>query len=177
LCIFVCFLSKPTHLEVVSALTTAFLNALKRFMARGGRCVNLFSDTNFTGANNELQSFFRMVQGNRESVKRFLADQSVQWHFIPARSPYMSGFWKGAVRSANIHFKRVFGNNILTFEELITAFAQIKAILNSRSLCPVSNDPDNYEMLTPEHFLIGEPLNSFPEPNLIEILSNRLIRF
>jgi len=81
------------------------------------------------------------------------------------------------VKSAKTHFKRVFDNSILTFEELITTFAQIKAVLNSRPLCPVSNDPHDYEVLTPGHFLIGEPLNSFPEPDLIEIPSNRLTRF
>lgn len=62
LCIFVCFATRAVHLEVVSNLTTDcfFLkNCLKRFIARRGKCKNMFSDcgTNFVGARNEMQRF------------------------------------------------------------------------------------------------------------------------
>jgi len=174
LCIFVCFSTKATHLELVSDLTTAFLNALKQFMARRRRCANLFSDngTNFIGASNELQALFRMVYENCENIERFLADQSVQWHFIPAHSPHMGGLWEAVVKSAKTHLRRVIGNSLLTFEELCTIFVQIEAVLNSRPLCPMSNDPHDYEILTPGHFIIGEPLNSFPEPDLTQVAAN-----
>jgi len=113
LCIFVSFSTKATHLELVSDLTiTAFLNALKRFMARRGRCANLFSDndTNFIGASNELQVLSRMIHENRENIERFLADQSVQWHFISAHSSHMGGLWEAITKSANTatHLKRVY---------------------------------------------------------------------
>ncbi|XP_018315455.1 uncharacterized protein, partial [Mycetomoellerius zeteki] len=88
---------RSSHLELVSDLTTvAFLSALKRFIARRGRCANLFSDngTNFIGANNELQALSNMLRKDRENIERFLADQSVQWHFIPAQSPHMGGLWE-----------------------------------------------------------------------------------
>jgi len=65
LCIFVCFSTKATHLQLVSDLSTAaFLNALKRFIARRGRCAKLFSEngSNFIGANNELKALIDMVQ-------------------------------------------------------------------------------------------------------------------
>ncbi|KYN11424.1 hypothetical protein ALC57_16437 [Trachymyrmex cornetzi] len=178
LCIFVCF--STAHLELVSDLiTTAFLNALKRFMARRGRCANLFSDngTNFIGANNELQALSRLMDEKRENIERFLADQAVQWHFIPAYSAHMGGLWEAVVKSAKTNLKRIIGNSLLTFEELSTIFAQIEAALNSRPLCLVFNDPHDYEVLIPGHFIIGEPLNSFPEPDLIEVLTNRLTRF
>jgi len=41
----------------------------------------------------------------------------------------------------------------------------------------MSNDPYDYEVLTPGHFIIGEPLNSFPEFDLTQIAANRLTRF
>jgi len=83
LCIFVCFSTKATHLEVVSDLTTAFLNALKRFMARRDRCANLFSDngTNFTGANSELQSF---LQAWCKEIARAL---NVSWQISQWQGP------------------------------------------------------------------------------------------
>lgn len=40
----------------------------------------------------------------------------------------------------------------------------------------LSNDPTDLQALTPGHFLIGEPLNSIPEEELTETVSNRLMR-
>jgi hypothetical protein len=55
--IFVCFVTKAVHIEVVTSLTTeAFLAALRRFIARRGKPKTIFSDngTNFQGASNQL---------------------------------------------------------------------------------------------------------------------------
>ncbi|GFX50356.1 uncharacterized protein TNCV_338911 [Trichonephila clavipes] len=50
---------KTVHIELVSDLTSqAFIAALKRFMARRGKCAKLFSDNgkNFVGASNEIKN-------------------------------------------------------------------------------------------------------------------------
>ncbi|GFX83972.1 integrase catalytic domain-containing protein [Trichonephila clavipes] len=55
-CVLIGFAVKAIHLELVSDLTTgAFLAALKRFVARRGRPIEIHSDNgrNFVGANNE----------------------------------------------------------------------------------------------------------------------------
>ncbi|XP_072763662.1 uncharacterized protein [Anoplolepis gracilipes] len=83
-----------THLEVVNDLsTTAFLNALKRFIARRGRCAKLVSDNglNFVGVNNELKALINMIKAENKKIEKFLADQAVQWTFIPPYSPHMGG--------------------------------------------------------------------------------------
>jgi hypothetical protein len=64
-----------------------------------------------------------------------------------------------------------------TYEELITIFAQVEAILNSRPICPLSSDPHDLSPLSPGHFLIGRPLTSLPAPNLEEANSNQLHRY
>lgn len=153
--------------------------ALKRFITRRGRCAKLFSNngTNFIGANNELKVLVKMIKSEHNNIEKFLADQAIQWTFIPPYSPHMGGLWEAAVKSAKTHIKKVIGNTILTFEEYCTLFAQIEAVLNSRPLCPISNDPLDYEALTPGHFIIGKPLNSFPEKNLIDVPINRLTRY
>lgn len=57
LVVFIYLATKAMHFEIVSdAKSTSFLNALKRFIARRGRCSNSYSDngTTFVGANNQL---------------------------------------------------------------------------------------------------------------------------
>ncbi|GFX97063.1 integrase catalytic domain-containing protein [Trichonephila clavipes] len=53
---------KTVHIELVSGLTSqAFIAALKRFMARRGKCAKLFSDNgkNFVGASNGIKNFLK----------------------------------------------------------------------------------------------------------------------
>jgi len=55
--LFICFSTRAVHLEVVEDLTSnAFLAALRRFMSRRGRCMEIHSDngTNFVGAQRQL---------------------------------------------------------------------------------------------------------------------------
>lgn len=76
-CIFVCFATKAIHIEMISDLTTdAFLSGLRRFFARRGISLNLYSDnaTNFVGANNELKRVIQLLksQEHNNAVTQFL---------------------------------------------------------------------------------------------------------
>ncbi|XP_075150529.1 uncharacterized protein LOC142224632 [Haematobia irritans] len=55
---------RTVHLELVSNLSTsAFIGALKRFIARRGHCQNIYSDnaTNFVGAKNQLSELAEAI--------------------------------------------------------------------------------------------------------------------
>lgn len=65
----------------------------------------------------------------------------------------------------------------LTFEEFYSVLVQIEAILNSRPLTPLTCDPNDVLPLTPAHFLIGRPLLTTPEPNLIELPESKVTRY
>ncbi|UYV67994.1 hypothetical protein LAZ67_5002740 [Cordylochernes scorpioides] len=60
---------------------------------------------------------------------------------------------------------RCLKSQILTFEELSTLTTRIEACLISRPICPLSSDSDDFNPLTPGHFLIGRPLTAPPEYN------------
>ncbi|XP_065076361.1 uncharacterized protein LOC135699964 [Ochlerotatus camptorhynchus] len=177
--IFVCLVTKAVHLELVSDLTSeAFLAAFKRFVARRGRPALVMCDNalNFVGAKcqlDELRQLF-MDQGFHDSVARGAVEEGIEFCFIPARSPNFGGLWEAAVKSFKGHFKRTISDRLLQHDEMSTVLPQIEAILNSRPLTPISNDPSDFEALTPGHFLVQRPLTAIAEPLLESIQHNRL---
>ncbi|XP_015123394.1 uncharacterized protein LOC107045592 [Diachasma alloeum] len=80
--VFVCMTVKAVYLEVVSDLTTeGFMAALKRFIARRGKPLHLYSDngSNFIGAHNEIQKLYALLQSetNNEMVQKKLSEQGI----------------------------------------------------------------------------------------------------
>jgi hypothetical protein len=180
ICIFVCFVFKAVHLEIVSDLTSeSFIAALKRFVARRGKCAKLYSDnaTNFVGANREIKKFQELVKRPDEKLASYLSVEGIDWKFIPPRSPNFGGLWEAAIKSFKYHYKRIVGNANLTYEELLTITVQIEGVLNSRPLSPLSDNEENFEVLTPAHFLINRSINSIIEPDLTQRRDNQLKRW
>ncbi|XP_024893013.1 uncharacterized protein LOC112468186 [Temnothorax curvispinosus] len=180
--IFVCFATKAVHIELVSDLTSnAFIAALKRFVARRGKPEYIYSDngTTFVGAQGQLKQFYEFLKDDKiqSEIQHFVREQQFSWSFIPPNAPHFGGLWEAAVKSAKYHLNRIVGKANLTFEELATVLCEIEAILNSRPLTPLSEDPNDLSCLTPGHFLVGAPLNSFPCEDLTDVNENRLVRW
>ena len=66
------------------------------------------------------------------------------------------------VKSAEKHLRRTTGNSVLTFEVLTILFCQIEAVLNSRPISVMSDDPKEVEPLTPARLSIGHGLDVLP---------------
>lgn len=170
--LFVCFVTKAIHLEIVSDLTsTAFIAAFKRFTARRGLCSDIYSDnaTNFVGASKILYQLRKPNATTKKSsleIRHALSQDGNNWNFSPPLSPHFNGLAEAGIRSTKNHLKRIIGVSTLTYEELSTLICQIEACLNSRPLYPLTDNSDELVPLTPGHFLIGGPLNTVPEPNL-----------
>ncbi|XP_072403098.1 uncharacterized protein [Diabrotica undecimpunctata] len=170
ICVFVCFATKALHLELVSKLSTeAFLASFRRFIARRGRCSVVYSDcgTNFVGAKSYL-----------EDIKsHFDKNDVITWHLNPPAASHFGGLFEAGIKSVKTHVSRVIGEQVLTYEEFNTLLIQIEAVLNSRPLCPVSNDPNDFSVLTPGHFLTLEPLKIIPDRDYSDVHLNRLSRW
>ncbi|XP_072931757.1 uncharacterized protein [Epargyreus clarus] len=153
--------TKAVHLELVSDLSSsAFLAALRRMVARRGAPQHLYSDngTNFVGANRMLKEEYHDLKNTLgEEFFNEIAELNIEWHFNAPSWPSAGGLWERAVRSVKHHLKRVVGEQKLTFEEYTTLLAQIEACLNSRPLCPLTENHDDLDFLTPAHFLSGRP--------------------
>lgn len=178
--IFVCMVSRAAHLKVMSDYSTeAFLAAFKRFTARRGACLDIYSDcgTTFVGADVELRALFRATSTTARDLADRLAIRGTQWHFNPPDVSHFGGLWEAVVKSTKHHLRRVIGDATLTYEEMVTLLAQVEACLNSRPLQALSDDPEDLTALTPGHFLIGEPLCAIPEPSLENVPSGHLNRW
>ncbi|XP_055526996.1 uncharacterized protein LOC129719628 [Wyeomyia smithii] len=169
-------------MELVTDLSTKwFLQALRRFVGRQGRCSDIFSDngTNFVGARNKLSECLKVLKSrdHHDAVSRECAKEGIHWHFNPPSAPHFGGIWEAAVRSAKHHLLRVIGETPLSPEDFSTLLVQVEACLNSRPLTPQSDDPNDLEPLTPAHFLIGSSLQAIPEPNVDQLPTLRLNRW
>ncbi|XP_055701637.1 uncharacterized protein LOC129800919 [Phlebotomus papatasi] len=178
-CVYICLTTRAVHLEMVESLTTdAFIGSLKRFTARRGMPQHIYCDnaTNFVGASRELEDLKKLFfsEQHQNSVINAASDQGIRFHFIPPASPSFGGSWESCVKLFKTHFRRVAGDTKLTQEQMVTVIAQIEAIINSRPLTALSDDPKDFSVLTPGHFLIGAPLTAIPEPSVNDIPADRL---
>ncbi|XP_062709928.1 uncharacterized protein LOC134288608 [Aedes albopictus] len=180
--VYICLVTKAVHLELAADLSAqGFIATLKRFSSRRGKPEIIMCDNgrNFVGARRQLDELRRLFinQQFQSDVVREANEEQIEFRFIPARSPNFGGLWESAVKSFKMLFKRTIGTHTLLYDEMATVLAQAEAVLNSRPLTPLSNDPDDFEALTPGHFLIQRPLTAIPEPDLDGIPENRLSAF
>ncbi|GFY68881.1 hypothetical protein TNIN_182381 [Trichonephila inaurata madagascariensis] len=151
----------------IGDLTDSFIAALRRFSARRGAPLHIYSDndTNFVRACRKLDEIRKLWLSlpTNEVISYYLSKSSIDWHFIPPSSPHFGGIWESGIRSVKFYLKRVLGETILTFEELTTLFTQIEGLRNSRTLSYVNDSDIKFiSTLTPLHFLTGDVLLSVP---------------
>ncbi|XP_035232572.1 uncharacterized protein LOC118204350 [Stegodyphus dumicola] len=153
--------------------TSTFLAALKRFIARRGKPSEISSDcaTNFKGPSKELKDIYKNAARIEKSSELcdYITSEGITWLFNPPTSPHYGGLWESIVKSMKFHLKRALESTLLTYEKFLTVLTQVEACMNSRPLCVMSNDPNDFSALTPGHFLIEAPLLAIPESDLSDV--------
>ena len=96
------------------------------------------------------------LHAERVIPSTYTSHKGSEWVKIPSRAPHFGGLWEASVKATKkIYLRRVVGQQEFSNEDLLTVLHFIEAILNSRPLTPLSNDPNDLVPLTPAHFLIG----------------------
>lgn len=176
--VFVCLATRAIHLELVSDISTqAFIAALRRLVSRRGMVSEIISDnaTNFVGSSNYFKALRQQLEDDSAIITE---DLNLRWRFTTPGAPHQGGIYEAAVKSIKYNLHRIIGDTTLTFEEYGTILCQVEALVNSRPIAPLTDDPTNLNALTPGHFLIGEALVRIPdETDFREIPENRLNRW
>ncbi|XP_037503363.1 uncharacterized protein LOC119378234 [Rhipicephalus sanguineus] len=155
--IFTCLSIRAVHIEVIESLdTTAFINALRRFLAIRGPVKLIRSDcgTNFVGACRELGINAKSLDSS--DVGNFLSENGCTWAFNPPHASHMGGAWERMIGITRRILDSMLIQNRhhhLTHDTLATFMAEVSAIINARPLAPVSYDPEDPYLLTPATLL------------------------
>ena len=150
ICIFTCAVYRAVHLELASGLSVeAFLECLRRFIARRGRPSAAYTDcgTNFKGTHNAFSDL------DWQKILKFSSCLQIQWYFSPPSAPWWGGWWERLIGSMKSILRKVLGKACLTYEALNTILCDTEAIINSRPLTYLSEDPDDLVPITPSCFL------------------------
>jgi hypothetical protein len=157
--LFTCLTIRAVHLEVVlDCSAVEFLLALRRFIARRGRPLQILSDnaTQFKAVDDFVSSMWLRVVEDPE-VRSFCCGEGIRWSYITAYAPWMGGVYERMVGIVKAPLRKVLGRSVLNVRQLETVLCEIEAIVNSRPLTSVNEDIENLTILTPNHFLMKEP--------------------
>ena len=153
--LFICLVTRAVHIEMAVSLDTdAFVNALRRFIARRGQVKSMRSDngTNFVGAERELREAIR--GWNQSKISSFLLQRSIDWTFNTPAASHHGGSWERLIRSIRRILAGLLKEQTLTNDGLRTLLSEVESILNSRPLTRSLSDPNDLSCLTPNHLLL-----------------------
>ena len=160
ICLYTCCVTRAVSIDVVPDLSTdAFICCLKRFCARRGLPRLFVSDNGKT-----FKAALRVIKDiiNHEDVRQYLSHIKVEWSLNLAKAPWWSGIFERLIRSMKRCLRKVVGQAKLSYDELLTAIAEIESIINSQPLSYVAPD-DLEEPLTPSHLLVGRRILNLPD--------------
>ena len=100
-----------------------------------------------------------------------MALRIIEWKFIPPISSRMGGAWEIMVKLTKHALKTVTKDSPMYEEVLRTFLVEVESTLNSRPLTSISDDYNDLQVLTPNHFLTGKltkyfSSNEFPQSDI-----------
>ncbi|XP_028415683.1 uncharacterized protein LOC114539211 [Dendronephthya gigantea] len=133
---------------------------------RRGPVLRLRSDngSNFVGANRELKR--ALEEMDQDDIRIKLRQEGIEWQFNPPSASHMGGVWERQIRSTRKVLAGLMYEHCsrLDEESFRTLVCEVEAIINSRPLTSVSNDPSDLHPLTPNHLLTTKSTVVLPPP-------------
>lgn len=179
--LFICMASRACHIEIVPELSTdSFIQCFMRFTARRGMyCRTLFSDqgTNFKGCDAEFKKLLQQCKMQKPKIcideidKSFVSQcmsrkcVDVVWKFNVPANPHAGGNWERAIRTVKNVMAAIIHNGITGLTalksrtpsdfELLTIMCEVEATMNCRPITKLSNEVEDWRVLTPLSILTG----------------------
>lgn len=163
--LFTCAVFRAVHLELVLSLSAdTFLQALRRFIARRGRCDVIRCDNggNFVAASRALSSL------DWDKVQAFSSISKIKFIFNVPSAPWWTGFVERMVGVVKSVLKKSLGRALLTYQEMQTMLCEAESCVNSRPITYVSDDASELTPLTPAHFIQTIPCADVSDLDLID---------
>ncbi|VDI68568.1 Hypothetical predicted protein [Mytilus galloprovincialis] len=122
----------------------------------------MYSDngTNLVSGDSELRKSIK--EWNQSKIGRHMLQQEIEWHFNPPLASHMGGSWERLIRSTRTILKALVKEQLLNDEQLLTLMAEVEKILNDRPITPVSDDPNDPSVLTPNMLLLMKSNSCIP---------------
>ena len=165
--LFTCMTTRAVHLEVLSVNGYNFLcMGIEHFFARRGTPYLAWADidTSFVGSAKELISCIEILKRHASVRLAHKAQPGNSNHPLEVCGKFSSG--------APIFFSDTLRTQKLSEGMLITTFCLVEQSLNNSRLTPISPDPNDLELLTLNHFLLGQRASSFPPLDFEQISVN-----
>ena len=160
---FRCLATKAVHIELTDSLDTdGTLMAITRLLARRGNAKEFRSDngSNLRAADKELRKCLASLDQNK--ILSSLALKGIKWIFNSPSDPQAGGVWERAIRTAKDILRTILHEQRPRYEVLYTLLCEVERIMNSTPLFHVPVDPEDEDLLTPYHFLVGRASPSYP---------------
>ena len=94
-----------------------------------------------------------------------MSRQDIEWKFNPPISPWMGGVWESLVKSVKRALRLITRDRAFTEDLLTTFLCEVESVINQRPLTPTSDGIDDFDAITPYHFLLGSPSPNLPTGN------------
>ena len=109
--------------------------------------------TYFIGAVKEINDVIKNLK--HDKITTYLNKHQIKWQFNPPLSPWMGGCWESLIKTIKRCLYAILKHSIITVETLTTVLCEMEYIVNNRPLLPISDGINDYDVLTPNNFLLG----------------------
>ena len=165
-----------TLIPTLDMTTNAVVQGVEEYCATRGTPQQIISDNgaSLVAADKTLKDIFRKVNWNDVKTHFSSPNETLEWKFLPAFSPWMGGMYERFVKAFKHSLNKVFlldikklqrSQNNLTWEEFGLALKKVESVINDRPLTVVTSEEEFDSPLTPSLLAFGQRMLPLPHLN------------